>query len=129
MVSIGSRVVLYVLLCFSIFDFVVTMVSSFGTKRLQIFTASFKSPPGFPLKSRIILSAPSFFSCSRASLVSKDAFLLNCDKTIYPVLSSIFPKKGTAFISTSSKTICVLSVLPCRRYFMATLVFFAPFNN
>jgi len=46
------------------------MVSPFGTKRLQILIASFKSPPGFPLKSKIILSAPSAFKLSSASFVS-----------------------------------------------------------
>ena len=69
-VSTGSRCVLKVLLCFSIFDFVVTIVSFFATKRLQIFTASFNNPPGLSLTSRMILSAPSFLSCSSASLVS-----------------------------------------------------------
>jgi hypothetical protein len=56
--SIGSLVVLKTLLFFSTLAFVVTITSPFGTKKLQILTASVTKPPGFPLKSKIILSAP-----------------------------------------------------------------------
>ena len=53
-VSTAFLEVLYILLCFAICDFVVTITSLFGTNKLQILTASPSKPPGFPLKSRII---------------------------------------------------------------------------
>jgi hypothetical protein len=49
------------------FDFVVTIVSFLGTNKLQIFTASFNSPPGLSLTSSImrscflVLPAPLWF--------------------------------------------------------------------
>ena len=51
--------------------------------------ASVNKPPGFPLKSSMIEVAPCAFRSSTAALVSEDAFLLNLERTTYPIDASI----------------------------------------
>lgn len=114
-------------MCLRIFymGLVVTQVS-FGRNKLQIFTASESNPPGLPLRSRIIFSAPSCFNCSIACFVCMEALLLNCVKTMQPVLSSILVK-GTAFTSTSSRI--TVNWFTLAFIFISIFVFLAPFNS
>jgi hypothetical protein len=121
-ISVSTGSLFYRYCCASQFWFCSNNSLVLGTNKLQIFTASFNSPPGLSLSS-IMRSAPCFFSSSSASLVSLDAFLLKWTKQYS--LFIVYFLKGTDLISTSSKTIWVLG-FPCRMYLISILVFFAP---
>lgn len=86
--SISSFVVMQMLLYFSTFDFVATMVLFIGTNKSQTFIASPKNPTRFPLISKMILVAPCFFKSNKAALVSDEAFPVIFDKTTQPMMSS-----------------------------------------
>ena len=106
--STGSRVFIGVVVFFyfrfgSYYGFV------FGTNKLQMFTASFNSPPDCLLSPKRLRSAPSFLSCSKASFYFWRLFgeMSQNDITCFRIN---FPENGTDLISTSSKTNWELSV-------------------
>ena len=107
----------------------VTTNSPFGTKRLVTFIASDNNPPGLPLRSKMIFSAPFPFKSNRADFVCSVALALNLAKTMYPVLLSIILKKGTASTSIPSRVILVELIFPCLLYVTLTVEPLAPFKS